>query len=178
MENVPIEELADYLRSILDYCPESGVCKWRKRPRTDFQLSQKANTWNRKHEGREAGQINPSNDKLTVSLNGKTFLLDKLIWIMLYTQLPKTVYHKNGFNADNSQNNLTENKETCKPVSRYPGGKIYLIPAYSTQEYYKLVTTNDHQITHVFSHHVLYQTGYTRLMELADILNTQWECLV
>lgn len=159
----------DYLESIMNYNPQTGVCFWNKRPRTDFSTAAKTKAWNTKHAGQEMGDIDPSSGRLRVSLNNKTFPLDKLIWCYLYNEFPKSVYHINGWQADNRQSNLVLNRMGCLEPSRYKGGPISLIYG-ETDEVYWIVSEG-----HVFSAHEDLTTARKRLKHLGDILNCEWE---
>ena len=45
----------EYLKSILDYDPETGIFRWKHRPSNNFKTSRDYNSWNAKHSGAIAG---------------------------------------------------------------------------------------------------------------------------
>lgn len=117
----------EYVQAILDYNPYTGICLWKSRPRTDFKISHKRAEWNRKHVGLEAGNIDPSSSRLKVSLFGKAYALDELIWIYVYGEQPTTIHHINGWNVDNSLKNLILDRTLSKRPTKYEGGDLLLI---------------------------------------------------
>lgn len=189
-----IETLTEYVSDLILYEPHSGVCVWNKRSRTEFSSAAKAKAWNNKHSGQEAGILNPNNGKLQVYLQGKTFGIDTLIWVLKTGKLPKDgVHHLNKQNADNRWENLTDRKQPGKP-NRHKGGTIYLdrqeLPATSErviknplfQDHYYIVYSMgepEHQNNYyVFSHHLSLANARAHQLKLADYLNTSWETLI
>ena len=86
---------ADYLNSIIDYNPNTGICFWKQRPRTDFRYAREHKAWNNKHADTQITTTNPSSGKLVASMFGKGWTLDNLLWTMTTGEQVSRVNHKN-----------------------------------------------------------------------------------
>ena len=96
-----MQELSqEYLLSVIDYNPETGICFWKPRPRTDFRYAREHTIWNKKHATTQITSTNPSNGKVIIHLFGRSFNLDQQLWKMMTGEHINTVYHKNGCNVD------------------------------------------------------------------------------
>lgn len=99
--NVTISQ--SYLKSILNYDPETGKFIWKYR----FDVTK---DWNTKYAGKEAGCINKLGYN-AISINNKRYLAHRLAWLYLYGKWPPVlVDHKNGYStkSDNELINLRE----------------------------------------------------------------------
>ena len=175
----------EYLTSIFDYNPTTGITYWKERPRTDFRYATAHRAWKRKHSHTQAGIVDPSTGKLRVSMFSKGWMLDQLIWKLLTGNDVSTVYHQNGCNADNKINNLTRDPTGHKPTKHY-GGELYLTK--DTVGNFCIISSNlpvdslSPPITPTKGIHVLnfYKTrkdARTELLELVDKLQTSWHYL-
>ena len=102
-KSVTIERKADYtadfIRSILDYDPGTGVFRWKHRP----DHPQK---WNTKFVGRIAGTRIKGHLAITVQFPGK-YYAHRLAWLHYYGKWPQDeVDHINGVRDDNRIANL------------------------------------------------------------------------
>lgn len=191
----------DYVQAILDYNPYTGVCLWKSRPRTDFKLAHKRSAWNNSHVGEEVGTVDPSTTRLRVSLFSKTHFLDQLVWIYVYGEQPTAIYHVNGWNVDNSLNNLS--LEKSQAPTRYSGGELILMsnPADTELNPTRMAThglySDDTDIPlHLFENHKTHlerylilsdnhclgvhsdtRTARTHLLELCEYLQCSWQDL-
>jgi hypothetical protein len=163
----------EYLETVFDYDPETGIVIWKSRPRTDFNLSSRWKAWNRKHAKQQAGVPEPTTCKLKVSMFGKSWNLDSLLWKMLTGQNCLRVGHKNGWTADNAFANLTD--KPCRKPTKYKGRGIILAKD-DIGRYCILSTIDKHQI-HCFFITDNYKTAKTHMLELAETLQTEWENL-
>jgi hypothetical protein len=82
------------LNSIFEYEPLTGVVRWKERRSNIAQ-------------GSIAGCVHGSGYKV-VTINSKTYKLHRIIWIMLFGQIPENFYldHINGNKIDNRLENL------------------------------------------------------------------------
>lgn len=108
---------AEYVNTILNYCPHTGVFTWRARTPDMFEaknISAKArcNWWNKMYAGKQAGTVNRDGHVKINLNNGQIFgyyAAHRLAWLVTYGKFPeKDIDHKNGNPADNRIDNLRE----------------------------------------------------------------------
>lgn len=82
------------LQSILDYDPLTGVVKWKTVRSNMVKNSIAGSTNNRGYK--------------QISLNSKTYFLHRVIWVLMFGNIPKGFYidHINGNKTDNRLENL------------------------------------------------------------------------
>lgn len=183
---------ADYLNSIINYNPMTGICIWKQRPRTDFKYAREHKAWNNKHSETQITSTNPSSGKLVTSLFGKGCTVDNLLWIMTTNEQVSRVNHKNLCNADNRLENLTLGP-TGK-ATKYEGGDICL--TYNSQEIYLVASgqpqsfSDQNVVTelmppadakpgvHVFNFFLDRKDARVYLMELCEKLQCGWNNLL
>ena len=84
----------DYLKSILNYDPDSGAWSWIISPRPGLTV------------GSQADHVDPYGYKLIV-INYKAYLASRLAWLYMTGKWPEyTVDHKNNDNTDDKWENL------------------------------------------------------------------------
>jgi hypothetical protein len=76
---------AEFVRSVLDYNPETGVFVWKKRN----NLPPRANGWNTKYAGTVAGRKKISTSYLELAINGRFYSLHRLAWLYMTGEWPK-----------------------------------------------------------------------------------------
>jgi mRNA-degrading endonuclease RelE of RelBE toxin-antitoxin system len=87
---------AHYVRTRLDYNPETGVLTWK--PVNHSAM------FNTRYAGTEAGRI--KNGYRTISLNGKKYLAHRLAWAIVHGDCPDTLDHKDRNGLNNRIDNL------------------------------------------------------------------------
>lgn len=155
----------EYLLSIIDYNPETGICFWKPRPRTDFRYAREHTIWNKKHAATQITSTNPSNGKVVIHLFGRAYNLDQQLWKMMTGEHINTIYHKNGCNVDNSSHNLTL---TPTKGTKYNGGELSL--TLNSQNLY-IIKSGDH----IFNMFIDKREAKTCLLELCETLQCGWE---
>lgn len=101
----------DYLLSILDYNPETGIFVWRPRTPDMFKSGKQSkrhtcNTWNSKWPGKIAGLIN-SAGHIQICINSRLYLAHRVAWFYVYGEWPKSILdHKDGNRKNNKISNL------------------------------------------------------------------------
>jgi hypothetical protein len=85
-----------YLKSILDYCPKTGIFRWRKK------ISKKTVI------GKNAGGIDCAG-YIVIGISGKTYYAHRLAFLYMYGYEPKQTDHKDG----NRKNNAIKNLRDC-----------------------------------------------------------------
>lgn len=106
---------AEYVRSILDYNPETGIFRWKYR-------SNICKTWNTNYHGKIAGRSRPNNfGYLQIGINGKTYLNHRLAWIWMTGEWPKEdIDHKDLNKINNKWDNLREATPSQNHINKIP----------------------------------------------------------
>ena len=117
---------AEYLRSILHYCPETGVFTWRERVDAPAW-------WNTRYAGQRAGKVEPRKHTayVFIRINGRPYSAHRLAWLYVTGEWPSgEVDHEDGDGLHNWFTNLrdatsTQNKGNSRRrstnVSGYKG---------------------------------------------------------
>lgn len=100
-----------YLNNILTYNPELGKLYWKHRPVSAFRdaaLPAEAycKSWNKRCAGKPAMTTMMNRGYLCGNLDGKMQLAHRVIWTMVYGELPEFIDHINGDRTDNKLVNL------------------------------------------------------------------------
>lgn len=96
----------EFLRECFTYDPVTGVVRWRERPAGHFFNARAHKIWNTQNSGNVAGIL--SNGYRYVTLNGKMWLMHRIIVKIVTNKEPPEVDHRNCVRADNAWGNLRE----------------------------------------------------------------------
>lgn len=95
----------EYVRSILDYDPQTGIFHWRERPVSHFKNTRASIAWNGKWAGKAAGGM--SQGYLLISINKIRFKAHRVAWLLTYGEpVPPVLDHIDGAPSNNRIANL------------------------------------------------------------------------
>lgn len=113
----------EFLRSILEYSPETGIFVWKKRPPEMFPSVRACNVWNSRYSGRVAGHKTqgPGNlSYITIRVLDRSYKAHRLAWGYMTGEFPEVnIDHIDGNGTNNKWSNLreadwTENMRNCR----------------------------------------------------------------
>ena len=107
---------ADYLRSILDYDPVTGVFIWRERPLAHFRTIRAGKIWNGAFPGTVAGTLTHHGYR-QVNIGTKLYKASRLAWLYMTGQWPSEVIdHIDGNRSNDAFCNLRDVRliENCR----------------------------------------------------------------
>lgn len=87
------------LQEILDYCPETGLLKWRFRADAPKE-------WNVKFNGKPAFCSAHNSGYLRGAINNESYLAHRIVWKLVHDEEPEAIDHINGNRCDNRIENL------------------------------------------------------------------------
>jgi hypothetical protein len=96
----------EYVRSLFEYDPETGVLTWKERPREHFKTKSAWCSVNARFAGKPAGFEDLAH--LRVLIDGKTYYLHRVIWLWMTGEHPDTIDHINGVGSDNRWVNIRD----------------------------------------------------------------------
>jgi hypothetical protein len=100
----------EYLKSILDYNPDTGIFVWRERPVDHFKDGKQTkehncNAWNAKNSGKQAGCLRDG--YIQICIKKKLYLAHIIVYIYMTGNQPNEgIDHDNGEPSDNRWINL------------------------------------------------------------------------
>ena len=122
--------IAEYLRSVLHYDPETGFFTWRER--SDLPEGRARNAWNARYAGRRAGALVPSKHTtyVTIRINNRHYRAHRLAWLYVTGEWPSgDIDHEDGDGTHNWFENLRDatrtqnNGNTRRPTNNTSGYK-------------------------------------------------------
>lgn len=91
---------AEYLRSIIEYDPESGEFSWKRRPGYPAK-------WNTRYSGKIAGTVCTYHNRILIRIDGKQYQAHRLAWLYMTGEWPQDdIDHKDCNRLNNKFNNL------------------------------------------------------------------------
>lgn len=111
----------EYLVSILDYNPETGIFVWRERPVEHFKRPQDSRMWNFRYSGKTAGWKTDTG-YIIITINYVYYRAHVLAWLYETGVYPKTkIDHINLIKTDNRICNLrlaNDSQNSCNSGKR------------------------------------------------------------
>lgn len=96
------------LRQLLDYDPETGVLRWKVRPRSMFGCDRIFNSWNARYAGATVGVPSTTTGYIQLRMLGETHRAHRLIWRMMTGKIADEVDHIDGDRTNNRWANLRD----------------------------------------------------------------------
>lgn len=153
-----MELTQEYIKSILDYNPETGEFKWREREDTSL-------AWNRKNAGNKAGS--KQNGYIYIRVNGKAQQAHRLAILYMDGFLPKRVDHKDRVRDNNIYTNLrpcTQSQNIANIEKRVDNTSGYKNVSWNKRK-------NKWQVSIRKDGKTIYGGIYTDLKEAIDVAN-------
>ena len=94
----------EYVRSLFDYDPETGVLTWKWREPSSASTKSALASINSRFAGRAAGAKHKGYIRMYVA--GEQYYAHRLIWLLVFGEWPDNIDHINGDRSDNRLNNL------------------------------------------------------------------------
>lgn len=98
----------EIVRELLEYDPETGLLRWKRRDRKYFPTWQSSQCWNAAFAGKEAFTSLDSQGYRVGAIFNKAQKSHRIIWLMIHGHSPEQVDHINGIRNDNRLENLRE----------------------------------------------------------------------
>lgn len=95
----------DEVKKLLDYNPETGEFRHKKRAIEHFSTDHHMRTWNTRFAGKATGTIS-AHGYVFLSINSKLYTGHRIAFLIMNGYLPEQVDHINGNRSDNRISNL------------------------------------------------------------------------
>ncbi|QIG68263.1 HNH endonuclease protein [Rhizobium phage RHph_Y1_10] len=95
----------EYVRSLFEYDPETGVLTWKERPREHFSSDRIWRGTNTRCVGKAAGGLD-TNGYVEVGIDGKIYKAHRVIWLLVTGEWPDEIDHDDGVRDNNRFKNL------------------------------------------------------------------------
>jgi hypothetical protein len=101
----------EYLKECFTYNPETGDLTWKERPLHHFKSIKNQKIFNSRQAGEIAGSkacLNKIHYKVTnlTSIRKSPYLVHRLIWTLIYGEIPNIIDHIDGDGSNNRLENL------------------------------------------------------------------------
>ena len=107
------------LKELVNYDSETGDFTWKKRCIKEFSKYSHLNSWNTRFANNVAGCIDKSSGYMSITVEGKSYKLHRLVWLFTYGYFPENeIDHISRVKTDNRLVNLREVSSTCNMRNR------------------------------------------------------------
>ena len=115
----------EYLLSVFDYNPETGVLKYKQRPIHHFKSKSAFSNWNNNKAGKVLTYVG-NHGYIEVAIDYKKYLAHRIIWFIEHGYWPNEIDHLNGIKTDNRSANIidTDRKTNCKNLPMRKSNKL------------------------------------------------------
>jgi hypothetical protein len=97
----------EYVRSLFEYDPETGVLTWKERPIEHFKSSRARNIWNARFAWKIAGTM--SDGYVQICIHGALYYGHRLAWFYVHGEWPEHgIDHKDRSRNHNRMDNLRD----------------------------------------------------------------------
>lgn len=96
----------EYVRSLFEYDPETGVLTWKGRPREHFSTDRAWKSTNARMAGKITACSVNSDGYSQVGIDRCVHKAHRIIWLLVHGEMPEEVDHENGVRTDNRLANL------------------------------------------------------------------------
>lgn len=133
----------EYLLSVFDYNSETGVLKYKHRPLNHFKTKSAHTNWNNNKAGKVLNYVG-NHGYIEVSLDYKKHLAHRLIWLMVYGEIPIEIDHRNGIKTDNKLLNMlnSDRVSNCRNLPLRKSNKLGITGVRSRRYGYEVYIHN------------------------------------
>ncbi|QIG65803.1 HNH endonuclease [Ochrobactrum phage vB_OspM_OC] len=147
----------EIVKELIDYDPETGICRWKERdakwfdPNGGNPLDQRVKRWNTRHANAIAGNLCKLKGYRHIMIFAKNYKLHRIIWLWMTGEWPDRVDHINGIYNDNRWVNLRdvsdqENMKNQKIYKNNTSGVMGVIWRKDTQKWRSIITVDKQKI--------------------------------
>ncbi|MBA3670269.1 MAG: HNH endonuclease [Sphingomonas sp.] len=90
----------------MDYDPETGGFRWKRRPRHHFACARGHNSWNARFAGKPCAKFRADQRYVHINLGRFLYKAHRLAWLIVHGEWPEEIDHISGVGTDNRLTNL------------------------------------------------------------------------
>lgn len=120
-----MDDLTLIAKQKFDYDPETGIIRHKSQDRDVFASVNAFTLFHRIRAGTIAGGVNPVDGYRYLRISGRSYAAHRIVWLMMYGEMPVTIDHIDG-NRDNNRlanlRNVTR-RENARNKAMYSANK-------------------------------------------------------